>query len=84
MLIENPKTYKGTEVEQIFFRPSFCGKSAEGLGIRILYNMPIPTKVPTFGHNYNILADSDALKAEPEKFEHFRSNYPVRRELKIY
>ena len=35
-------------------------------------------------NNYNILADSDALKAEPEKFEHFRSNYPVRRELKIY
>ena len=35
-------------------------------------------------NNYNILADSDALKAEPEKFEYFRSNYPVRRELKIY
>ena len=34
-------------------------------------------------NNYNILADSDALKAEPEKFEHFRSNYPVRRELYI-
>ena len=35
-------------------------------------------------HNYNILADSDALKSEPHKFEWFRSNYPVRRELKIY
>ena len=34
-------------------------------------------------NNYNILADSDALKAEPEKFEHFRSNYPVRRELNL-
>ena len=34
-------------------------------------------------NNYNILADSDALKAEPEKFEHFRSNYPTRRELRI-
>ncbi len=34
-------------------------------------------------HNYNILADSDALKSEPHKFEHFRSNYPIRRELKI-
>jgi erythronate-4-phosphate dehydrogenase len=34
-------------------------------------------------NNYNILADSDALKAEPEKFEYFRSNYPVRRELYI-
>ena len=34
-------------------------------------------------NNYNILADSDALKAKPEKFEHFRSNYPIRRELYI-
>ena len=34
-------------------------------------------------NNYNILADSDALKAESEKFEYFRSNYPVRRELYI-
>jgi erythronate-4-phosphate dehydrogenase len=34
-------------------------------------------------NNYNILADSDALKAEPEKFEYFRSNYPTRRELRI-
>ena len=34
-------------------------------------------------NNYNILADSDALKVEPEKFEYFRSNYPVRRELYI-
>ena len=32
--------------------------------------------------NYNILQDSEALKAEPEKFEWFRSNYPIRRELK--
>lgn len=34
-------------------------------------------------NNYNILANSNALKAEPEKFEYFRSNYPVRRELYI-
>lgn len=33
--------------------------------------------------NYNILQDSEALKAEPEKFEWFRSNYPIRRELNI-
>ena len=34
-------------------------------------------------HNYNILTDSDALKSEPHKFEHFRSNYPIRREINI-
>lgn len=55
MIIENSKTYNVNEVENLFFRPSFCGKSAEELGIRILYNMPLPTKLPSFGSNYNIL-----------------------------
>lgn len=55
MIIENSKTYNVNDVENLFFRPSFCGKSAEELGIRILYNMPLPTKVPTFTHDKNIL-----------------------------
>ncbi len=55
MIIENSKTYNVNEVENLFFRPSFCGKSAEELGVRVLYNMPIPTKIPTFGHRNNIL-----------------------------
>ena len=57
MIIENSKTYTENEVENLFFRPSFCGKSAEELGIRVLYNMPTPTTVPTFKHNANILAE---------------------------
>ena len=55
MIIENSKTYNVNEVENLFFRPSFCGKSAEELGVRVLYNMPIPTKIPTFGHRHNLL-----------------------------
>ncbi|MBQ5647948.1 MAG: hypothetical protein IIV16_02355 [Alistipes sp.] len=55
MIIENSKTYNVNEVEDLFFRPSFCGKSAEELGIRVLYNMPIPTRIPAFGHHNNIL-----------------------------
>ena len=55
MIIENSKTYNLTDVENIFFRPAFCGKAAEELGIRVLYNMPVPTKVPLFAHNNNIL-----------------------------
>ena len=55
MIIENSKTYNANEVENLFFRPSFCGKSAEELGIRVLYNMPMPTKIPVFYHNNNIL-----------------------------
>lgn len=31
--------------------------------------------------NYDITTESNALKLEPEKFEWFRSNYPIRREL---
>lgn len=55
MIIENSKTYNLTDVENLFFRPTFCGKAAEELGMRVLYNMPIPTKVPLFSHNKNIL-----------------------------
>ena len=57
MIIENSKTYNVNEVENLFFRPSFCGKSAEELGIRVLYNMPIPTKIPNFHHHSNILKE---------------------------
>ena len=55
MLIENPKTYKNHEVETIFFRPSFCGKSAEELGIRVLYNLPMPTTVQVWSRPDNVL-----------------------------
>lgn len=50
MLIENQKTYKGSDAENIFFRPTFCGNSAEQLGIRVLYNMPIPTTIQIWDH----------------------------------
>ena len=55
MIIQNSKTYNVNEVENLFFRPSFCGKSAEEFGIRVLYNMPTPTKIPLFNHRNNII-----------------------------
>ena len=55
MLIENAKTYSGQEVETIFFRPSFCGKSAEELGVHVIYNMPIPTTIQILSHKGRIL-----------------------------
>jgi hypothetical protein len=55
MIIENSKIYSLTDVENLFFRPAFCGKAAEDLGVRVLYNMPLPTKVPVFSHNNDIL-----------------------------
>ena len=55
MIIENSKVYNLDEVENLFFRPAFCGKAAEDMGIRVLYNMPLPTKIPLFSHNNDLL-----------------------------
>jgi hypothetical protein len=41
--IVEPKTYQGKELETIFFRPMLSGESARELGVRVLYNMPVPT-----------------------------------------
>lgn len=41
--IENPKTYTGRDLETIFFRPMLTGPDAVALGIKIMYNMPVPT-----------------------------------------
>ena len=41
--IEQAKTYSGKDLETIFFRPILSGPDAKNLGIRIMYNMPVPT-----------------------------------------
>lgn len=41
--IEQAKSYVGQDLENIFFRPMFTGPDATALGIRIMYNMPVPT-----------------------------------------
>ena len=41
--IEQAKSYAGQELETIFFRPMLSGPDAEKLGIRVMYNMPVPT-----------------------------------------
>lgn len=37
-----------------------------------------------FMHTYNIVSDSDKLKANPKGFERFRDDYPPRREFHAY
>ena len=54
-LIENPKTYTGRDLETIFFRPIVSGASAPDLGIRMLYNMPVPTTIQLWSPQSNIL-----------------------------
>ena len=53
--IESAKTYTGNDLETIFFRPMLCGPSAIDLGIRVLYNMPVPTTIQLWSGNNNVL-----------------------------
>ena len=53
--IESAKTYTGNDLETIFFRPMLSGPSAADLGVRILYNMPVPTTIQFWSGNKNVL-----------------------------
>ncbi len=53
--IESSKSYTGSELETVFFRPMLSGESAQDLGIRVLYNMPVPTTVHLWKGNTNIM-----------------------------
>ncbi len=58
--IESIKSYTGQDLDNIFFRPMLTGPSAEELGIRVMYNMPVPTVLHFWKRSGNIL----------QKFEH--------------
>ena len=60
MLIENQKIYKGSDVENIFFRPEFSGEPAEKLGVRVLFNMPVPTTVQVWSRPASVLQTFEA------------------------
>ena len=53
--LETAKQYTGNDVDRIFFRPMLKGPSAEELGVRILYNMPLPTTVQYWDGQRNLL-----------------------------
>lgn len=53
--LETAKQYTGNDVEQLFFRPMLTGPSAEALGIRVLYNMPVPMVVQLWDGQRNAL-----------------------------
>lgn len=54
-IITNPKTYEGNDLETIFFRPIFTGPSAIDLGVKIMYNMPVPTTLNFWSQTPNVL-----------------------------
>lgn len=83
-LIENPKTYAGRELDEIFFRPILCGPDARELGIRILYNMPVPTTLQFWKRAEDILkkyAKGWTGGAPAEKFQKKIELYKVKAEL---
>ena len=53
--IENSKSYSGAELDNVFFRPMVEGDDARGLGIRVLYNMPVPTTLHFWRRSGEIL-----------------------------
>ena len=53
--LENSKQYTGSDLENIFFRPILSGPSAGELGVRVLYNMPVPTTIQLWEGQRNVL-----------------------------
>lgn len=56
-LIENPKTYTGQEMENIFFLSSYTGENAKALGLKCIFNLPVNTTMNFFDRDDNILQD---------------------------
>lgn len=54
-VIENPKNYTGRELEQIFFRPMLTGPDAADLGVKVMYNMPVPTTLNLWKRAVDVL-----------------------------
>ncbi len=54
-LIESAKTYTGNDLETIFFRPMLKGSSAEELGVKVVYNMPMPTTIQLWSNKGDVL-----------------------------
>ena len=53
--IEQIKSYEGQNLDTIFFRPMLTGDSAEELGIKVMYNTPVPTTLHFWKRNGDIL-----------------------------
>lgn len=80
-IIVNPKNYTGRELETIFFRPLLSGPSVEALGIRVLYNMPLPTVVQLWDRTGNVLQSFDEASkwSGGTKSTHYQKTIPLHR-----
>ena len=57
--IETIKSYTGHDLENIFFRPMLTGPSADELGIKVMYNMPVPTTLHFWKRSGDVLQKFD-------------------------
>ena len=54
-IIQNPKNYTGNELETTFFRPLLTGENAIDIGIKVMYNMPVPTTLNFWKQSPDVL-----------------------------
>lgn len=73
-LITEPKIYTGKDLETIFFRPMLSGADANSLGIRVLYNMPVPTTLNFWRRASDILQKYSAGWDGGKSSEKFQKN----------
>ena len=71
--IETIKSYTGQDLENIFFRPMLTGPSAEEMGIKVMYNMPVPTVLHFWKRSGDVLQKFDKAgwsgSAAAQKFQ---------------
>ncbi len=82
--ITEPKNYQGKELETVFFRPMLTGDGAQQLGIRVLYNMPVPTVLNFWRGASNVLKEYSAGwtgGASSEKFQKTIQLHKVKSEM---
>ncbi len=53
--IESTKSYTGAELEVVFFKPMLTGAAANDIGVKVLYNMPVPTTIHHWAGRSDIL-----------------------------
>lgn len=58
--ITTEKSYAGQQLSEIFYRPTFSGKSAAELGMRVVYNLPMPTTLTYWQHTGDGIKDYEA------------------------
>ncbi len=59
-LIENSKIYSGNDLETMFFRPMLTEQTIQEQGVRVLFNMPMPTTIHLWGAAPNVLKPYDS------------------------